>query len=90
MKKVHVLWDGQQYDIQVQEGQTILETLLANEVETPYSCEGGYCGTCKAKITDGTVTMEDPTALDEEELEDQWILTCQAIPTSDCTIEIQD
>ena len=51
--------------------------------DLPYACKGGVCCTCRAKVTEGTVAMEVNYALDKDEVENGFVLTCQAHPTSD-------
>jgi ring-1,2-phenylacetyl-CoA epoxidase subunit PaaE len=66
----------------VKEGDSILTTLLNDGKNPPYSCNGGVCGKCKCKLTNGSVEMNNKSALSEEEINDGWILSCQAHPTS--------
>ncbi|GAS92508.1 oxidoreductase FAD-binding subunit [Mycolicibacterium brisbanense] len=49
----------------------------------PFSCEAGNCGTCMAKLLEGTATMRVNDALDDDEVADGYVLTCQAIPDCD-------
>lgn len=64
-------------------GETILDAALKNGADLPYACKGGVCCTCKAKVIEGTVDMEVNYALDADEVENGFVLTCQAHPTSD-------
>jgi len=69
-------------------GETILEAALQVRDDAPYACMGGACGTCKAKLLDGTVEMDQNFALAKAELEAGYILTCQSHPTSpDVTVD---
>lgn len=63
-------------------GDTILETARRAALSAPYSCEGGSCATCMALVKDGAVTMRANFALTDDEIEEGWVLTCQAIPTT--------
>lgn len=62
---------------------TVLSTALSARPDVPYACAGGVCGTCKAKLICGTVDMADNYALEPDELEAGYVLTCQSVPTSD-------
>jgi ferredoxin len=61
-------------------GETLLESARRGGLAPPFSCEAGNCGTCMAKLMDGKVTMRANEVLEEDELEEGWILTCQAVP----------
>jgi ring-1,2-phenylacetyl-CoA epoxidase subunit PaaE len=64
-------------------GQPVLDGALTVRPDAPYSCMGGACGTCRAKLVSGTVEMEHNFALDERDVAAGYVLTCQAIPTSE-------
>ncbi len=63
-------------------GQNILDAAMQNGADLPYACKGGMCCTCKAKLIKGQVTMDVNYALEKEEIEQGYILTCQAHPTT--------
>ncbi|MBN9150073.1 MAG: phenylacetate-CoA oxygenase/reductase subunit PaaK [Micrococcales bacterium] len=63
--------------------ETVLNAALRVRPDVPFACAGGVCGTCRAMLVDGTVTMDENYALEPEELERGYILTCQSHPTSD-------
>ena len=63
--------------------KTILDSALDNDIDAPYSCNGGVCGSCIGKLTKGEVKMLNNTVLSESEITDGLILACQAIAISD-------
>lgn len=64
------------------DSDTILDGALAAGADLPFACKGGVCSTCKCKIIEGTVEMKVNYALEESEVENSFILSCQAVPTS--------
>ncbi|MGK2854291.1 MAG: fatty acid desaturase [Microbacteriaceae bacterium] len=73
---------GQQATVDLAPGDSILEGALQIRSDAPYSCMGGACGTCRAKLLHGTVEMDQNFALGPAELNAGYVLTCQAHPTS--------
>ncbi len=63
-------------------GDTLLQTARSAGLKAPASCETGSCGTCMAKVVEGTARMLNNDALEDDEVEDGWVLTCQSLPTS--------
>ncbi len=87
-KKVRIKLYADWNEIEVSEEESILQAALNNALEPPFSCQIGACGTCKAKLVDGKVVMDDTDALTEKEIEDGFILTCQAHPITEyCIID---
>lgn len=80
--EVTVTVSGADHTVQLTSGETVLESALKNNIDAPYACLGGACGTCKAKITLGAVSMEQNFALNTAEIEAGFILTCQSHPTT--------
>lgn len=64
----------------LQNGENILDTALRNNADLPFACKGGVCCTCRAKVLEGEVDMEVNYALEPEEVEEGYVLTCQSIP----------
>ncbi len=73
---------GRQEAVELNPGDSILEAALQARPDAPYACMGGACGTCRAKLVDGTVEMDHNFALGKAELEAGFVLTCQSHPTS--------
>ncbi|MGW2094804.1 1,2-phenylacetyl-CoA epoxidase subunit PaaE [Promicromonospora sukumoe] len=63
--------------------ESVLNAALRARGDVPFACAGGVCGTCRAKLVSGTVEMVENYALEPEELARGYVLTCQAIPTSE-------
>ena len=74
--------DGLEATIKGSKDQTILDVALENDVEAPYSCQGGACATCIGKLVSGNAAMQQNHILTDEEIDDGLILTCQALPLS--------
>lgn len=64
-------------------GDSILDAALQEGIDPPYSCAGGACGTCRAKVLLGRAVMDQNHVLDEDEVADGYVLTCQAHPVSE-------
>ena len=64
-------------------GQTILAATLIERPDAPFSCTGGVCGTCRAKVVEGEVRMDRNYALEEDEVERGYALMCQSHPVTD-------
>lgn len=61
-------------------GETLLETARRAGLAPPFSCEAGNCGTCMARLTEGHATMRTNDALEDDEVAEGYILTCQGVP----------
>lgn len=76
--------DGRSFSFDLsKKGQSILDAALAQGADLPFACKGGVCSTCKAKLVSGEVNMDVNYALEPEEVEQGYILTCQSHPVSE-------
>lgn len=65
------------------QAESILNAALRVRTDVPFACAGGVCGTCRARLVEGSVRMTENFALEPEELDAGYVLTCQSHPTSD-------
>lgn len=80
--KIKVLVDDEEFEFEMSQETTILEAALKQDIDAPYSCQGGICSSCVAKVTEGEATMRQNSILTDGEVAEGLILTCQAHPTS--------
>ena len=80
--KITVTVDDETTSFEMSQKQTILEAALDEDLDAPYSCQGGICSSCLARITEGEATMRQNNILTESEVAEGLILTCQAHPTT--------
>ncbi|MCU1486682.1 MAG: Ferredoxin-NADP reductase [Actinomycetia bacterium] len=81
---------GKRHVVAYQAGDTVLETARRGGLPAPYSCQAGDCATCMALVREGGATMRRNNALTPDEVDEGWVLTCQAIPEGDpVTIEYE-
>ena len=81
--EVTVLLDGRSSTVTVPHGTAVLDGAQRVRPDLPFACKGGVCGTCRALLVDGEVTMRRNYALEQEELDAGYVLTCQSLPVSD-------
>ena len=70
--------NGEKFSLNIATDKTILDALIAEGKDPPFSCTSGACSTCVAKVIEGTVDMDACFALDDEEIADGYVLTCQS------------
>jgi ring-1,2-phenylacetyl-CoA epoxidase subunit PaaE len=80
--KITVIVDNEETTFEMSQKQTVLEAALKQGLDAPYSCQGGICSSCLAKVTSGTAEMKKNSILTDSEVAQGLILTCQAHPTS--------
>lgn len=83
VSEVSLLSDGREYMFKLStDGENILDAGLRNGIDLPFSCKGGVCATCKARLLEGEVDMDLNQSLRQEEIDAGYILTCQSHPIS--------
>ncbi|MGO4806107.1 1,2-phenylacetyl-CoA epoxidase subunit PaaE [Arthrobacter sp. 2MCAF15] len=82
--KITFKLDGLQGDVTspTHARESILNAALRVRPDVPFACAGGVCGTCRAKVVSGKVTMDENYALEQDELDKGYVLTCQSHPTT--------
>jgi ring-1,2-phenylacetyl-CoA epoxidase subunit PaaE len=81
--KITVKLDGRSFDFDLGfNSENILDAALKQGADLPFACKGGVCCTCKAKLLEGEVAMDVNWGLEQEEVEQGYILTCQSHPTT--------
>ncbi|MCU0536407.1 MAG: 2Fe-2S iron-sulfur cluster-binding protein [Hydrococcus sp. Prado102] len=80
---------GFQQTIDVPETEAILMEAAESGIKIPFECVMGACAACQGKIVSGTVDQSEQIFLSDRQIEEGYVLTCTAKPTSDCTLEIE-
>jgi ring-1,2-phenylacetyl-CoA epoxidase subunit PaaE len=75
-----------EFDVSLNSDVSILDAALNQGADLPFACKGGVCCTCKARLLEGKVEMDVHWGLEEEEIEQGYILTCQSHPLSEKVI----
>jgi ring-1,2-phenylacetyl-CoA epoxidase subunit PaaE len=83
VSEVTIVLDGRATTATMSKGQSILDSAAATRADLPFACKGGVCGTCRAHLTAGEVDLRRNYALDDDELERGFVLTCQSYPLSE-------
>ncbi len=82
-----IIFRGKRRTMEYVEGDTVLESARRAGLSPPSSCEAGNCATCMAFLAEGSVTMRANEALEPDEVEDGFILTCQSVPDCDAVVD---
>ena len=86
-----IIYDEEILELIVPKKMTILDAALQKNIDVPYSCQGGVCSSCIAKITTGSATMIQNNILTDSEIDEGLVLTCQAVPqTNEITVDYDD
>ena len=80
--KITVIVDDEETTFEMSQKQTILEAALDEDLDAPYSCQGGICSSCLARIKEGKAIMRQNNILTDSEVAEGFVLTCQAQPTT--------
>ncbi|MCV7361620.1 ferredoxin--NADP reductase [Mycolicibacterium neworleansense] len=81
-EEVTIELDRRTVTVPYRAGNTLLQTARLAGLKAPSSCETGSCGTCMAQVVEGRARMLNNDALDDDEVAEGWVVTCQALPTS--------
>ncbi len=79
---LEVLLDDEVYSFSMNKKSSVLDAVLDEDIDAPYSCQGGVCSTCIARITEGEAKMDKNQILTDSEIAEGLILTCQAHPVT--------
>ncbi|WP_420432616.1 2Fe-2S iron-sulfur cluster-binding protein [Candidatus Poriferisocius sp.] len=82
-----IIYRGKRRSMDYVEGDTVLESARRAGLSPPFSCEAGNCATCMAFLAEGSVTMRANEALEPDEVDEGFILTCQSVPDCDAVID---
>ncbi|MFD2892259.1 2Fe-2S iron-sulfur cluster-binding protein [Flavobacterium chuncheonense] len=89
--QITVIVDDEEATFEMSQKQTILEAALKQGLDAPYSCQGGICSSCIARVTEGKAEMKKNQILTDGEIEEGLILTCQAHPvTAEIKVDFDD
>lgn len=89
--KITVILDDEETTFEMRQDEFILDAALLKGLDAPYSCQGGICSSCLAKVIEGEVIMDNNSILDPDEVKEGLILTCQSHPiTSTIKIDYDD
>ena len=82
-----IIFRGQRRTMDYVDGDTVLESARRVGLKPPSSCEAGNCATCMAFLQEGSVSMRANDALEPDEVEEGFILTCQSVPDGNAVVD---
>ena len=82
--------DGKRHELRMRRDAHVLDVALAAGFDLPYSCKGGVCCTCRAKVLEGEVAMDRNFTLEQWEMDKGFVLSCQARPLTDALVVSYD
>jgi len=80
--QIEIIYDNCSNKINFKSSEILLDSILNNNIDVPYSCQGGVCSSCIARIKKGKIDMKTNQILTNQEINEGLILTCQSIPKS--------
>ena len=80
--QIEIIYDNCSNKINFKSSEILLDSILNNNIDVPYSCQGGVCSSCIARIKKGKIEMKTNQILTNQEINEGLILTCQSIPKS--------
>lgn len=84
LSEIKIKEGGKYFTFSIPRGSdNILDAALHRNADLPFACKGGVCCTCRAKLVEGEVDVLVNYGLEQDEIDDGYILTCQAVPTSE-------
>ena len=90
MTRVTITLGGRTETVDQRDGSTILQSARWAGLRAKSSCEAGHCATCMALVVEGRAEMKVNDALDDDEVAEGWVLTCQAVPVTDTVRVVYD
>ncbi|AMO62616.1 ferredoxin [Mycolicibacterium phlei] len=88
--QVTIVLDRKKVSVPRVAGETLLESARRAGLQPPFSCEAGNCGTCMGRLLEGRATMRTNDALEQDEVDEGYVLTCQAVPDTDTILVSYD
>lgn len=89
--QITVTLDGATHHFDMQkQGQSLLDAAIENQMDAPFACKAGVCSTCRAKVLEGELEMITNHALEDYEVEQGYVLTCQCYPLTDKVVVSYD